>query len=32
MIEFIQANLVLQAAAALLIIAIAAVEAVSQRR
>jgi hypothetical protein len=32
MIEFIQANLVLQVAAALLIIAVAAVEAVSHRR
>jgi hypothetical protein len=31
MIEFIQANLILQAAAALLIIAVAAVEAVSHR-
>jgi hypothetical protein len=32
MIEFIQANVVLQAVAALLIIAIAAVEAIDQRR
>jgi hypothetical protein len=32
MIEFIQANLVLQVAAALLIIAVAAVEGVSHRR